>query len=205
MGDFCADAYRSAGEAQIALINGGGIRAGLAAGDVTFGNVLDIYPFGNQLCVIEATGQQILDALEMAYRMTELESESGGTAIGESSAFLQVSGIRIVLDPSIPTAVVIDANDMFVSCEGSRRVQSVEVLQEDGSYQSLEPEAVYRVATNTYLADGGDGFSMLTDCSRLIDEGMTDYEVLIHYISNELDGTIGTEYEYSQERIVIRN
>ena len=51
--------------ADIAFVNGGGIRAELAPGEVTYGDILDLHPYGNALCLVEATGQQILDALEM--------------------------------------------------------------------------------------------------------------------------------------------
>ena len=64
LGDFCADAYRAVMGADIAFVNGGGIRAELAPGEVTYGDILDLHPYGNALCLVEATGQQILDALE---------------------------------------------------------------------------------------------------------------------------------------------
>ena len=64
LGDLCADAYRDQSGADIAFVNGGGIRVKIAAGDITLNDILKVHPFGNALCVVEATGQQILDALE---------------------------------------------------------------------------------------------------------------------------------------------
>lgn len=64
LGDFCADAYRDQTGADIAVVNGGGVRASIPAGDITLRQIMQVNPFGNQICVLEVTGQQILDALE---------------------------------------------------------------------------------------------------------------------------------------------
>ena len=92
LGDFCADAYRAVMGADIAFVNGGGIRAELAPGEVTYGDILDLHPYGNALCLVEATGQQILDALEMGAR--KYPQTSGG--------FLQVSGLTYTIDAAGP-------------------------------------------------------------------------------------------------------
>ena len=83
LGDLCADAIRAAAGTDIAVMNGGGIRAGLRAGEITYGDVLSVFPFGNHLRTIEVTGQQLLDALELS--VSKLPEENGG--------FLQVSGL----------------------------------------------------------------------------------------------------------------
>ena len=83
LGDLCADAYRYVSGADVALVNGGGIRTDILAGDITYDDIISVHPFGNELCMVEATGQQILDALEMGARVTP--EENGG--------FLQVSGL----------------------------------------------------------------------------------------------------------------
>ena len=69
MGDFCTDAVRSAMDADVAIINGGGIRADIAAGDITYKDLVSVFPWNNELCVIEATGQQIKDALELGAKI----------------------------------------------------------------------------------------------------------------------------------------
>ena len=79
LGDLCADAYRAMGETDIAFVNGGGIRAKIPAGDITFGQIISVHPFGNSLCVAEVTGQQILDALE--FGVSKLPGEFGGGRI----------------------------------------------------------------------------------------------------------------------------
>ncbi|MBE6117723.1 MAG: bifunctional metallophosphatase/5'-nucleotidase, partial [Erysipelotrichaceae bacterium] len=83
LGDFCADAFRVRSGADIAFIGGGGIRTSIKSGDITYGNLIDVMPFGNNLSVREASGQQILDALEWGVR----------TAPAQNGGFLQVSGL----------------------------------------------------------------------------------------------------------------
>ena len=65
LGDLCADAYRAMGNTDIAFVNGGGIRANIEEGDITYGQIIKVHPFGNALCTVEASGQEILDALEV--------------------------------------------------------------------------------------------------------------------------------------------
>ncbi len=204
LGDFCADAYRAMAGADIAIVNGGGIRADIAAGEVTYGDIIAVHPYGNTLCMVEATGQEILDALEMASRDTQAESGAGGTAIGENGGFLQVSGLMYTIDTAIPSSVVVDENGMFVSCGDSRRVKDVLVLGADGGYEALDPAAVYTVASHNYLfKDGGDGLNLFMDNDYIIDEGMLDYQILIAYVDEALGGVIGEEYAQPQGRILV--
>ena len=68
LGDLCADAYRDQADADVAIVNGGGIRASIPAGDITLDSILRVHPYGNMLTVLEVTGQQIQDALEWGCR-----------------------------------------------------------------------------------------------------------------------------------------
>lgn len=204
LGDFCTDACRVISGADIAIMNGGGIRADLPAGDITYGGLLSIYPYGNTLCVVEVSGQELLDALEMANRAVQAEFDDGTNALGENGGFLQVSGITFTVDTSVESSVVMDENDMFVSCGDVRRVKDVKVLQEDGSYTPIDPAQTYTLASQNYLIkQGGDGLRMFMDNSLTLDEGMVDYQVLVTYINEHLGGNIGKEYEEPQGRIVV--
>ena len=204
LGDFCADAYRAVSGADIALVNGGGIRAELPAGDITIGDMIAVHPYGNTLCVAEVKGREILDALEMASRAVCAETSDGENAIGENGGFLQVSGLTFKIDTSVESSVVLDDNGMFVSCGNARRVKDVKVLKEDGSYAALEPEGTYTLASHNYLLkQGGDGFTMFMDNPLLLDEGILDYQVLITYVADYLGGSIGSEYESPQGRILV--
>lgn len=205
IGDFCADAYRAVSGADIAIVNGGGIRADLPKGSITCGDLIDVHPYGNSLCVANVSGQDILDALEMANRAVQAEYHDGEHAVGENGGFLQVSGLTFTVDTSVPSAVVMDDNDMFVSCGDTRRVKDVMVLQKNGSFAPLDPKQTYTLASQNYLLKkGGDGLSMFMDQPLAVDEGMPDYKILETYLHDHLDGVIGTEYETPQGRITIQ-
>ena len=191
LGDLCADAYRTVLGADIAFVNGGGVRADIPAGDITYGQILSVHPFGNMACLIEATGQQILDALEMASR--DVPDECGG--------FLQVSGLSYEINVGVESSVVVDDAGSFVEVAGERRVQNVLVAGEP-----IDPEATYTLASHNYmLKSGGDGLNMFQGDTLLQDEVLIDNQVLINYIVDTLGGVVGEEYAdpYGQGRITI--
>ena len=191
LGDLCADAYRAMSGADVAIVNGGGVRADIPAGDITYGQIIAVHPFGNEMCVVECTGQEILDALELG--CSKLPAESGG--------FLHVSGMTYTVDLNVESSVKLDENGMFVSVEGDRRVTEVTIGGEP-----LDPEKTYTLASHNYkLKDCGDGYSMFADNVFLQDSVMIDNQVLINYIVNVLGGTVGEEYAdpYGQGRITI--
>ena len=197
LGDLCADAYRAMGQSDIAFVNGGGIRANIPAGDITYGQIIEVHPYSNAMCVVEATGQEILDALE--WSVAKLPGESGG--------FLQVSGLKFTVDVSVATSVVKDEDGFFAGVSGDRRVMDVEVLQEDGTYAPIDPNKTYTLACHNYLLkSAGDGFTMFKDNVFLRDEVMLDNQVLINYIVDKLGGTVGADYvdPYGQGRITIK-
>lgn len=146
LGDLCADAYRSLLGADIAFVNGGGIRANIEKGDITYAEIIAVHPFGNSACLIEVSGQQILDALELGAANTP--EESGG--------FLQVSGLTYEIHTYIPSSVVLTDNKEFVKVDGEYRVKNVMVGGEP-----LDLNKTYTLASHNYmLKDGGDGYTM---------------------------------------------
>lgn len=190
LGDLCADAYRVIGGSDIGFMNGGGVRASIAAGDITYENILTVMPFGNNLCVVEATGQQILDALEMGAR--SVPSESGG--------FLQVSGLTYEIHTNVASGVQLDTDGLFTGVEGEYRVQNVMVGGEP-----LDLAKTYTVACHDYmLKNCGDGFTMFKGCTVLKDMVMVDNQMLTTFIIENLGGTVGEEYSnpFGQERII---
>lgn len=189
IGDLDADAYRVVGNADIGWVNGGGIRADIPAGEITYGDIIEVHPYSNQLCVVETTGQQILDALEMA--SASCPNESGG--------FLQVSGLSYTIDTTIPSSVVTDDQGMFVEVDGERRVKDVMVGDEP-----IDPDATYTLASHNYmLKQGGDGFNMFMTDKLIVDESMPDNQVLITYIVDHLDGVVPDTYAKPQGRITV--
>ena len=191
LGDLCADAYRVMLGADVAFVNGGGVRANIAAGAITYGDIVNVHPFGNEACLVKVTGQQIKDALEL-----------GASAYpGESGGFLQVSGLTYTIDSTIPSSVVRDEKNMFVKVDGAYRVSDIQV-----GGQPLDINKTYTLASHNYmLKSQGDGYAMFgTDNVEIIkDCVMIDNQVLINYIVEELNGTVGKEYAAPEGRITI--
>lgn len=184
LGDLCADAYREQLGADIAFVNGGGIRAEIRNGDITYGDIISVHPFGNMACLIEATGQQILDALEHG-------SRAAGT--GESGGFLQVSGLTYEINTQIPSSVVVDDHGMFIRVDGEYRVRNVMVGGEP-----LDLNKTYKLASHNYmLKSAGDGYSMFAGDTILRDEVMIDNQVLINYIMEMPEGKITADSIYA--------
>ena len=190
LGDLCADAYRYVSGADIAFVNGGGIRVSIKEGDITLNDILKVHPFGNALCVCEATGQQILDALEFGAK--DVPGEFGG--------FLQVSGLTYEIHTSVPSSVKLDEKGLFAGVEGEYRVKNVMVGDEP-----LDLEKIYTLASHNYMLQGqGDGYTIFEDNVYTQESVMLDNQVLITYITEGLNGVVGAEYAnpYGQGRIV---
>ena len=190
LGDLCADAYRYVSGADIAFVNGGGIRVSIKEGDITLNDILKVHPFGNALCVCEATGQQILDALEFGAK--DVPGEFGG--------FLQVSGLTYEIHTSVPSSVKLDEKGLFAGVEGEYRVKNVMVGDEP-----LDLEKTYTLASHNYMLQGqGDGYTIFEDNVYTQESVMLDNQVLITYITEGLNGVVGAEYAnpYGQGRIV---
>lgn len=180
MGDLCADAYRIKGGADIGLINGGGVRSDISAGDITYGDIISVQPFGNSLCVVEVSGQQILDCLEKG--AVYCPEENGG--------FMQVSGLTYEVHTYIPSSVMTDDDGNFIGVEGEYRVKNVLVNGEP-----LDLAKTYTLASHNYmLLSCGDGMTMFKDCNIIAKEIMVDNQMLIEYITEDLGGTVGEEY-----------
>lgn len=204
IGDFCADAYRAVGKADIAFVNGGGIRADIPAGEITYADLFAVHPFGNDLCVVKATGQEILDCLEMSSKDVMPEYAENGNAVGEGDVFFQVSGLRYTIDTSVESSVVVDENEMFVTVAGARRVQNACVLNKAGEYEPIVPDAVYTLAALDYIVkEGGGGFNMFMGNELRIDEGMSDYHILTTYVRDILHGKISAKYAKTEGRITV--
>ena len=191
LGDLTADAYRAELGADIGLSNGGGIRSVIKPGNITYNDTLAVFPYGNMGCVIEATGQQIKDALEMASR--NCPEESGG--------FLQVSGLTYTIDTSVKSGVQTDDKGNFTGVSGPYRVTDIRVGGEP-----LELNKRYTVASHNYmLKQGGDGMTMFKGCNVIRDEVMVDVDILSSYI-RRMGGSVTSEYANpgGQGRISIR-
>ncbi|MBS3872437.1 MAG: 5'-nucleotidase C-terminal domain-containing protein [Firmicutes bacterium] len=131
LGNLITDAMLKVTGADVAVTNGGGIRASIVSGNVTRGQVFNVLPFGNLIVALPMTGAQILEMLEFSARL--LPAQNGG--------FLQVAGLTFSID---------------TAREAGRRVHSARI-----NGVALAPAKTYLVATNDFLAAGGDGYAML--------------------------------------------
>ncbi|RMH05122.1 MAG: hypothetical protein D6704_10075 [Nitrospirae bacterium] len=148
-GNLLADLLCREFAQDIALINSGQIRATIPAGTVTLGQVLSALPFDSSVVTLRITGRQLLAALENSARF--LPEASG--------RFLQLSGLQVIYDLSMPP--------------GSR-VQAVAVKG-----KPLDPSGRYFIVTDAFLADGGDGYTMFRQASQRIDHQVPIRDVLL--------------------------
>ena len=183
LGDFVADgiyAYFNEVEklhCDLAIMNGGGIRADVPAGDWTFKTCKQISPFGNVACLMSVTGKQIQDALEFAARF----AGEGGK---ENGGFLQVAGATYEIHTDIPNTVQTDEKNVWIgSATGTPRVQNVKIYDKaSGSYLPLDPGATYALAGMNYtLRNLGDGFAMFDGAELIKDYVSEDYLVMATY------------------------
>lgn len=188
IGDFVADSvYWFFNENQrldcdAAIVNGGGIRTFIKEGPVTVNDVKNVQPFGNMVCIIKATGQQILDALEMGATVTgEWDYEWNSPA--ENGGFLHVAGMKYEIDSSYESSVIKDEKGMFVSVNGKYRVKNVCIFnKKSGTYEPLDLKKTYSLAGINYLLrNSGNGLSMLSKCDVIVDYAGQDYEILADY------------------------
>nr|WP_231607330.1 5'-nucleotidase C-terminal domain-containing protein [Fictibacillus sp. 18YEL24] len=146
---------------SFALQNGGGIRAPIDAGPITYGDVLTTLPFGNTLATMKLTGAEIKTALE--HSVSQSPKESGG--------FLHVSGMKFTYDST--------------KAAGSR-VLTMEVKNADDSYTAIDTAKEYVIATNAFTAKGGDGYTVFKTAyeqGRVTDLGLSDWENLRDYVA----------------------
>lgn len=176
LGDLVADSYRKATGAQIGLANGGGIRLSISQGTLTYRNILDVSPFFNDICKIEATGKQIVEALEQGSQ--KYPEEYGG--------FLQVSGIRYTIDPA-----------------AEQRVSDVQIEDDDGNLTPIEMDRLYTVGLSSYVAKKGTEITAFRPSKMLVDNIAADSDVLTDYFKS-FNGSVPDKYRESQGRITIK-
>ncbi|WP_116083029.1 bifunctional UDP-sugar hydrolase/5'-nucleotidase [Tropicimonas sp. IMCC34011] len=176
MGNLVADAMlaRTADQGiQIAITNGGGLRATIDAGEVTQGEVLTVLPFQNTLATFQTDGATILAALE-----------NGASEMADGAGrFSQVSGLKYTVDPS---------------AEPGSRISDV-MVDMDGSWEPLDESATYGVATNNYVRNGGDGYSMFAEnAENVYDFGPDLADVTAEYLAEQ-----GPYTPYTDGRITV--
>ena len=188
LGDLITDALvwgaeREGTEVDAAVTNGGGIRASIAAGDITKKDINTVLPFGNTLSIVQVTGAELLEALEASTYCTP-------TSIG---GFPQVSGIKFTVD----TTKAYDQGEQYPGSTyyGPKSIQRVTIETVGG--EPFDANATYTIATNDFMAAGGDTYYAFAAASVNYDLGIAMDEVVMDYITDELKGTV-TEEAYGQ-------
>jgi len=161
MGDLVADAMLDRVKGQgvtIAIINGGGLRASIDAGDVTMGEVLTVLPFQNTLATFQLRGSDVVAALENG--VSQIDQGAG--------RFPQVAGLKYAFDVSKPV--------------GSR-ISDVQVMQGE-NWRPIDVDATYGVVSNNYMRAGGDGYKIFaTNAVNAYDFGPGLELVLADYLA----------------------
>lgn len=199
LGDLVSDAIywqvsqASAVVPDAAVLNGGALRgSSIKAGEILEKDIRNMLPFNNQLCTIEVTGAELLEALEAA---AQLSPEPIGS-------FPQVSQIKYTLDLTVPYQKgkpYPDSSFYAPAASGSR----VTIMEVGG--KPFHPEDTYTIATIDFLALGGDTYYSFAraGANTMVYAGYLDHEALIHYMKTELSGTIPEIYSKPQGRITI--
>ena len=179
--------------ADISYVNGGGLRAPIEKGDITFNDIFSFFPFNNQVITAEVTGQNILDCLELS--VMNYPTEDG--------SFPHVSGMTLSVNTAISSSVVLDSNNLFVKVDGEYRVHNVKILDKaSGEYKPLDLTKKYTIAAfNYFLVDMGGGMTMFKDAVISDPTGVLDVELIENYIVNNLNGVIDEKYATVDNRI----
>lgn len=173
LGDLCADAYREVMCADVALVDSASINGEVLDQDISYADVESIFPYEQKACLVRATGRELMRALELATSQSPYASRN----------FLQVSGIRFEVDTDrMPAVVFEDQNTVYLS--DNYRVENVQVLDRKlGTYEDLKLDQEYLVAMSHYMYKGLSGsYVMFKDCEVLMDEEMSDTELLMLYL-----------------------
>ncbi len=159
LGNLAADAARAATGADVAFVNGGGIREDIQIGDITKGKIAAIFPFGNTIEVKKITGEDLLAMLEVS--VSDYPAAKG--------AFLQVSGLKFTFDPNLAV--------------GSK------VTKATVGGEALDKTKEYTVAVNDFMANGGDGYEVLKKYTKIGEFGTYEEIIQNYLVTNGTKGS----------------
>lgn len=194
LANFCTDAFRIMLDTDIALINAGGIRDNIAAGDITYNDLLRVFPFNNTVCIATLTGKQLVDVLEYSTRY--LPKESGG--------LLHVSGLRyIVIENECPAPIVYDENNLFVALASkSERLDRIEIWDKQAQrYVPIKMNKEYTIAAFDYHIKKMGGNGILRNAVLKQDKMNMDVDVLSAYLFS-LNGCVPAKYAKPEGRMM---
>lgn len=163
LGVFTGLAMMDKVKADFAVINSGGIRDGIDAGDVSYKDVLKVFPFGSTLVYVDMNGKEVMDYLNAAARMTP-----------GAGAFAQFAGVKLEIEGGAVKSATIKG-------------------------QSIDPAKTYRMAINSFMAAGGDGYPVINKHPGFVNSGFVDAEVLKGYIAAKSPVKVGP---YAPDNVV---
>ena len=192
LGDLIADAMLwQAGlldEGVDAAVTNGGIRASIAAGDITKKDINTVLPFGNTLYVVKVTGAELLEALEASTYCTP-------EAIG---GFPQVAGIEFTVN----TGAQFDTKELYPGSTYGKPASINRVMIQTVGGEAFNPEETYTIVTNDFMGAGGDTYYAFKAASSGYDSGVPLDEVVMDYITSELKGVVSkAQYGETDNRI----
>ena len=176
----------------VAITNGGGIRAAINKGDITKKDINTVLPFGNTLAVVYVKGSELLEALEASTYCTP-------EAVG---GFPQFAGMEVELNiaPKYDkNAKEYPGSEYF----GPKSINRITIKSING--KAFDPNATYAVITNNFMAAGGDTYYAFAAAKEQFDTGLPLDEILMEYITTELNGVVGEQYAKPQGRLTIVN
>lgn len=176
----------------VAITNGGGIRAAINKGDITKKDINTVLPFGNTLAVVYVKGSELLEALEASTYCTP-------EAVG---GFPQFAGMEVELNiaPKYDkNAKEYPGSEYF----GPKSINRITIKSVNG--KAFDPNATYAVITNNFMAAGGDTYYAFAAAKEQFDTGLPLDEILMEYITTELNGVVGEQYAKPQGRLTIVN
>lgn len=192
LGDLTADAFywyfneEKDMDCDVAINNAGGIRQDFPDGILTYRDCKSLMPFGNVICMVEATGQQLLDALEFSVK-----------SLPDESSILHCAGMKYQIDLSVEPTCKEDENGAWVDSpsSGKYRVHDVEIYnKETKEYEPIDLTKTYTVSgVNYILRNAGGGLSMLKDTNVVLDYVGEDYMIFAEYLAAFKDNTINTK------------
>jgi len=176
----------------VAVMNGGGIRADIAEGDITRADVTTVLPFGNTVTVSYISGAELLEALEAStFSTPEL-----------AGAFPHVSGMNITVDTTVPY----EAGEIYPDSTYYAPAAIKRVTINDINGQPFDENATYVVVSNNFTAAGGDtyyAFKRAYNEGSYFDTAVTLDDALTDYLISELNGEVGDNYAMPQGRVTI--
>ncbi len=193
LGDLIADAMlwqagQDNAEVDAAVTNGGGIRASIAAGDITKKDINTVLPFGNTLYVVEVTGAELLEALEASTYCTP-------EAVG---AFPQVAGIQFTINTGAPFV----SSENYPDSTYGKPAEINRVMIQTVGGQAFDADETYTIVTNDFLGAGGDTYYAFKAATSGYDTGVPLDEVVMDYITAQLKGVVtADQYGQADQRI----